>query len=109
MKAFEEKWNITLTDAEREKARTNLPPLKYKIFIDKETLLPTYVTIDDLKHDMAYWDNRQELLTKYTGEDMGEYEYDESYLSIRFENYNQLEEIVIPNRALNSKADVLVE
>lgn len=109
IKKFEEKWNITLTDAEREKARTNLPPLKYKIFIDKETLLPAYVTIDHTKHDIAYWDNRQELLTKYTGEDMGEYEYDEDYLSIRFENYNQLEEIVIPNRALNGEADVLVK
>lgn len=109
MKRFEEKWNITLTDAEREKARTNLPPLKYKIFIDKETLLPTYMTIDYLKRDMVYWNNRQELLTKYTGEDMGEYNVVEYYTNVRFENYNQLEEIVIPNRALNAEADVLIK
>jgi|GEM_PF-6063110 len=86
-----------LGEENARKIMTGLKPIKFKIIIDKETYLPVEYECDMTELTEAMYENIQELAAE-EGEEIS-FEIYENIGIVTIDDYNSIEDIIIPDEA----------
>ena len=98
--------NDEISDSDIESLLNNLDPIKITVLIDKDTFLPTQMTMDMKDTTDSMYRNIENIASKY-GESIS-YSITTNKGVTNFSRYNDLSEIFIPDEATNGREYTII-